>query len=98
MSTLREVGIQLRGYVYHRFDRLLPSYQKYRQRSKDYEGILAKQEGRKARIHDLQEEVVGLKKSLSEAASDDLEKTCRDHVMVRESLEKEYRHEIKSLN
>ena len=39
-----------------------------------------------------------MKKSLSEAASDDLEKTRRDQATVRESLEKEYRHEIKSLN
>ena len=48
LSTQREVVIRLRGYVKHRFDRLLSSFQKARQRNRYYEGILAEHEDRKS--------------------------------------------------
>ena len=83
LNTLREVGIQLRGYVNHRFDRLFSSFQKAYQRSKGYEGILNKQEDRVAAIYDLKNKIERMKTSLSEAVSSDPEKSRRDQTDVR---------------
>ena len=91
LSTLREAGIQLRGYVNIALIVCSPPFRSLVSAAKGYEGILAKQEDRKARIHDLEGEFVRIKRSLSEAASDDPDKPRRDQVTARASLEKEYR-------
>ena len=98
MKTLRDVGIKLRGYVKHRFNRLFSSFRKNHQCSKEYERIFYKQEDRVARNHNLENEIERLKTSVSEAVSSDPEKSRRDQTAFRASLEKQYRQEINSIN
>ena len=98
LNTLRDVGIQLSGYVKNRFDRLFSSIQKAHQCSKEYEGVLNKQEDRVVKIHDLENEIERSKTSLSETVSSDPEKSRRDQTAIRASLKKQYRQEVNSIN